>query len=117
MDKNEAKLLKETIASLEKKLKERTAELKKQSRALAIETALEKVSRRTVSMRKSDELSETSAILFQQLKELDIDVIQPGSASLMMPTMPSRTLAHHRFQWRWGHEDTRLLQPARPPRI
>ncbi len=78
MDKNEADLLKETIASLERKLKERTAQLKQQSRVLAIETALEKVSARTVSMRKSDELSETSAILFQQLKALHIDAIRTG---------------------------------------
>jgi signal transduction histidine kinase len=77
MDK-EAALLKKRIAVLEKQLKERTAELEKKSRLLAVETALEKVSTRTISMRNSSELSETSAILFQQLKTLGIDAIRSG---------------------------------------
>ena len=44
-----------------------------QAREAKIEAALEKVRSRTMAMQKSEELSETSYVLFQQLKELGED--------------------------------------------
>ena len=64
--------------SLEDQLEELTRELQRKNRALEIEGALEKVRARTISMRSSAELSETSAVLFQQLKELNIGAIRAG---------------------------------------
>src|SRR5665213_1380580 len=55
-------------------LKKRNASLSKElaakNRELEIETALEKVRARTMAMQHSDELAETSLVLFQQFKEL-----------------------------------------------
>ena len=68
----------EPKASLEDQLEELTRELQRKNRALEIEAALEKVRSRTISMRSSSELSETSAVLFQQLKELNIQAIRTG---------------------------------------
>jgi signal transduction histidine kinase len=70
--------LMESIADLEKHLKERTLELQRKNRELEIESALEKVRERTFRMRTSSELSETSVILFQQLKELNIPALRTG---------------------------------------
>ncbi|TSA30628.1 MAG: hypothetical protein D4R68_00425 [Ignavibacteriales bacterium] len=42
-----------------------------QAREAKIETALERVRARTMAMQKSEELSETASVLFQQFKELD----------------------------------------------
>ena len=78
MPKNETEGLKERIRSLEENLQEQRSLLKEVNRALAVETALQKVSLRTISMRRSDELAETSAILFQQLRELKIEAIRSG---------------------------------------
>ena len=78
MDKEEVEKLRERIASLEVELEEKTGELHQKNRLLKIETALEKVSARTIAMRNSSELSETSAVLFHQLKELGIDAIRTG---------------------------------------
>ena len=44
-----------------------------QARESQIETALERVRSRTLAMHKSDELAETSAVLFQQLIQLGIE--------------------------------------------
>ncbi|HWC54190.1 MAG TPA: ATP-binding protein [Chitinophagaceae bacterium] len=44
-----------------------------QAREAKIEAALEKVRSRTLAMQKSDELAETSAVLFQQLIQLGIE--------------------------------------------
>ncbi len=57
-------------------MEEIIAELHQKNRLLKIETALEKVSSRTIAMRSSVELLETSSVLFHQLKELDIDAIR-----------------------------------------
>jgi len=65
-------------ASLEEQLEELTRELQRKNRALEIEAALEKVRSRTIGMRSSSELSETSAVLFQQLRELNIRAIRTG---------------------------------------
>ncbi len=65
-------------ASLEDQLEELTRELQQKNRALEIEAALEKVRSRTIGMRSSSELSETSTVLFQQLKELNIRAIRSG---------------------------------------
>jgi signal transduction histidine kinase len=65
-------------ASLEDQLEELTRELQRKNRALEIEAALEKVRSRTIGMRSSSELSETSTVLFQQLKELNIQAIRTG---------------------------------------
>jgi len=46
-----------------------------QAREAQIETALEKVRSRTMAMQKSDELSETAAVLFQEFKKLGNDSI------------------------------------------
>ncbi len=64
--------------SLEDQLEELTRELQRKNRALEIEGALEKVRARTISMRSSAELSETSTVLFRQLKELNIRAIRTG---------------------------------------
>jgi signal transduction histidine kinase len=47
-----------------------------QAREAKIETALERVRSRTMAMQKSEELSETAQILFQQFRELGEDPIQ-----------------------------------------
>jgi signal transduction histidine kinase len=53
-------------------------ELAVKNRALEIEFALEHVRVRTLNMRNSSELSETSALLFQQLDQLRIKTIRTG---------------------------------------
>ena len=78
MYRNEADGLKERIRALEETLEAERTLLEKKGRDLAVETALQKVSLRAISMRNSAELAETSAILFQQLQELSIDAIRSG---------------------------------------
>ncbi|HET9826466.1 MAG TPA: hypothetical protein VFP87_14095, partial [Chitinophagaceae bacterium] len=51
-------------------------EAEAQAREAQIQLALEKVRARTMAMQKSDELSETAAVLFQQFKELGDRPIQ-----------------------------------------
>ena len=58
-----------------KQLLEENARLRRQ---LEIENALEKIRGRATAMRGSAELAETSAVLFHQLKELNIRVIRTG---------------------------------------
>ncbi|HLF45529.1 MAG TPA: ATP-binding protein [Chitinophagaceae bacterium] len=53
-------------------------ELAVKNREIEVEKALENVRAKALQMRSSSELSETSIILFQQLKELNIDVIRSG---------------------------------------
>jgi signal transduction histidine kinase len=65
-------------ANLELVLQNTINELQQVKRALQIETALEKVSARTMAMRSSSELAETSAVLFQELKDLGINAIRTG---------------------------------------
>ena len=68
----------ERINILEAELKELEANLAQKHRAIEVEKALEKVRAKALEMRSSSELSETSAILFQQLKELKIDAVRSG---------------------------------------
>lgn len=65
-------------SSVEEQLEELTRELQNKNRALEIEAALEKVRARTIGMRSSAELSETSTVLFQQLQVLNIRAIRTG---------------------------------------
>ena len=53
-------------------------ELAAKNREIEIEKALENVRAKALQMRASSELSETSIILFQQLKELNIEAIRSG---------------------------------------
>jgi len=78
MDKDELQQLREKNANLELALRDTINELQEKKRALQIETALEKVSARTIAMRSSSELAETSAVLFHELKELGINAIRTG---------------------------------------
>jgi signal transduction histidine kinase len=78
MEEQRARNLTEKIADLEHKLRETTAELHQKNRALEIEAALEKVRARTMNMRASSELAETSATLFQELNDLGIHTIRTG---------------------------------------
>ena len=59
-------MLEETIEDLQKK----TKAIEEKNRELEIEAALERVRTRTMAMNKSEELQETSYLLFQQLREL-----------------------------------------------
>ncbi|MES1218593.1 MAG: ATP-binding protein [Bacteroidota bacterium] len=68
----------ERINLLEAELKELEENLAQKHRAIEVEKALEKVRVKALEMRNSSELSETSAILFQQLKELNIDAVRSG---------------------------------------
>ncbi len=76
MDSPEEQKLREAAARLEKQLAAQTIELQGKNRELEIEAALEKVRARTMAMRSSSELSETSVVLYQQLKELKINAIR-----------------------------------------
>ena len=78
MEEQKVQKLTERIADLEHKLRETTAELHHKNRALEIEAALERVRARTINMRASSELSETSAALFQELNDLGIHAIRTG---------------------------------------
>lgn len=63
-------------ASLEKELAAQFLEIKRIKRQLEIEDALDKIRVRATSMRKSSELAETSAVLFEQLKVIGITAIR-----------------------------------------
>ena len=63
---------------LENELGRMETNLAQGRREIEVEAALEKVREKALSMRSSAELSETSTILFQQLKEIKIDVIRSG---------------------------------------
>ena len=78
MGNKEEQELRDRNTYLERELREKLVELQQKSRALQIETAIEKVSARTIAMRNSSELSETSSVLFQQLQELGIHAIRTG---------------------------------------
>lgn len=55
---------------LQHAVSERTAELERKNRELAIESALERVRSRTMAMQKSTELNEVAAVLFEQIRLL-----------------------------------------------
>ena len=63
-------LLEETIEELEQKRKDVEA----QNRALEIEAALEKIRSRSLAMKKSDELWEVIAAVFEKLQELKFSI-------------------------------------------
>ncbi|HVT85061.1 MAG TPA: ATP-binding protein [Chitinophagaceae bacterium] len=63
---------------LETEVERLEAALAQKSRQIEVENALEKVRVKALDMRSSSQLSETSTILFQQLKELKIDAIRSG---------------------------------------
>ena len=71
MEKDEIKKLKEKNKALKKELLEI-------NRKLVVEASLEKIRSRTITMRNSAELSEASAVLFHELKELGIEAIRTG---------------------------------------
>lgn len=56
--------------TLAKKLEQHAAALKQMERELEIEAALEKIRNRTMAMQKSEELTQVSQLLFEQLKTL-----------------------------------------------
>ena len=65
-------------AFLEAELKRLETDLAQKNREIEVEKALEEVRAKALDMRSSSELSETSTILFRQLKELKIDAIRSG---------------------------------------
>ncbi|HUR67317.1 MAG TPA: ATP-binding protein [Chitinophagaceae bacterium] len=67
-----------TVAELKQLLAAQALELQQKNRELEVQTALEEVRVRATAMRNSSELAETSAILFQQLKVLQINAIRTG---------------------------------------
>jgi len=71
MEPNDIKDLQEINKALSKELAEK-------NRRLEIETSLEKVRNRAMTMRASAELSETSATLFHELNQLGIKAIRTG---------------------------------------
>ncbi len=68
----------ERLAVLETELKKLTAGLAQKNREIEVERALEKVREKALAMRNSSELSETSTVVFQQLKELKIEAVRTG---------------------------------------
>ncbi len=78
MDSRQEQKLKDLNASLNDRLKAIAIELQSKNRELEVEAALEKVRIRATAMRISSELAETSAVLFQQLNELNIKAIRTG---------------------------------------
>ena len=68
----------ERINFLEAELEKLKKSIAQKNREIEVEKALEKVRIRALDMRNSTELSETSIILFQQLKELNIDAVRSG---------------------------------------
>ena len=63
---------------LREAVKRRTIELEHKNRDLEIEAALERVRARTMAMQQSSELSDTAAVLFQQIKKLGFDMWSCG---------------------------------------
>ena len=78
MSKNQNIPAIERINFLEAELKKLKKNIAHKNREIEVEKALEKVRTRALDMRNSTELSETSIILFRQLKELNIDAVRSG---------------------------------------
>src|SRR5579862_8020291 len=68
----------ERIAFLEAEVSRLEIDLALKSREVEVERALEKIRVKALDMHNSAELSETSILLFQQLKELKIEPIRSG---------------------------------------
>ncbi|WP_144607414.1 ATP-binding protein [Algoriphagus algorifonticola] len=69
---------KQKTEELEKLVEEKTADLLKKNRELEIEAAIERVRARTMAMQHSDELMETSELMFEQIKNLGIELWSCG---------------------------------------
>src|SRR6187551_616535 len=78
MDQNKNIPITDRTAFLEAELKRFETDLAQKNREIEVEKALEEVRAKALDMRSSAELSETSTILFRQLKELKIDAIRSG---------------------------------------
>ncbi|HMU45211.1 MAG TPA: ATP-binding protein [Chitinophagaceae bacterium] len=78
MKKNKNLSEKEKILLIEGEQERLKKDLAAKIREVEVEKALEKVREKALDMRKSSQLSETSTILFQQLKELKINAIRSG---------------------------------------
>lgn len=78
MKKNKNLSEKEMMLFIEAEQERLKKELAEKTREVEVEKALEKVRVKALDMRTSSQLSETSTILFQQLKELKIDAIRSG---------------------------------------
>ena len=78
MDNNKDLSETERTMFLEGELKRLEKDLAQKIREIEVEKALEMVRVKALDMRNSAELSQTSTILFQQLKELKIDAIRSG---------------------------------------
>ena len=63
---------------LQKLVDQQTADLQDKYRELEIEAALERVRARTMAMQHSDELMETSELMFEQIKNLGIELWSCG---------------------------------------
>ncbi len=78
MENKQHALMKEKVISLENELSHLTEQLKEKTREIEVEKALEQLRIIALEMRSSSQLSETSVVLFQQLKELKIDAVRSG---------------------------------------
>ena len=58
--------------------KELVKEIARMTRKLEVEASLDKIRRRTMTMRKSDELSDASVLLFHELNQLGIKAVRTG---------------------------------------
>lgn len=70
--------MEEMMELLKTEIRKLEAELALKTREIEVEKALEKIRNKALAMHQSAELSETSALLFQQLKELKIEAIRTG---------------------------------------
>ena len=80
MINQQEEILRSKNKELERDLAEKNLELEKKNHELKVEAALERVRARTMAMQKSDELPETSSLLFQQVKELGETAVQNSIA-------------------------------------
>ena len=76
MESQQVSELKSINAALNSELDNKNLELRQKYREFEIEAALEKVRSRALAMNSSYELSDTSSVLFQQLKNLGINAIR-----------------------------------------
>ncbi len=70
--------MQENIESLQDEIGDLKAQLLRRDREIEVEKALEQVRIKALQMRASSQLSQTSSVLFEQLKELKINAIRSG---------------------------------------
>lgn len=92
---------------LEKLVAEQTSDLQQKNRDLEIEAALERVRSRSMAMHKSEELSETSAEMFKQIKALGL---QQWSCGFNIFDHENNTIT----QW-LSSGDGRMMLPFKTP--